>query len=67
MLVLNCFHSVARLRAHPWQNEIFDGDVEASMVQLRESIKCGEAWRAIYMRAVHAIQADTKVRQRAPA
>lgn len=43
------------------QNEIFDGDVEASMVQLRESIKCGEAWRACYMRTVHAIQQDTKM------
>jgi len=39
-------------------DDIFDGDVEASMVQLRESIKCGEMWHDIYERTVQAVAKD---------
>lgn len=39
-------------------NEIFDGDVETSMIQLRESIKCGEAWHEIFDQTVRAIRKD---------
>jgi len=38
--------------------EIFDGDVEASMEQLRQSIHCGKAWHAAYDRCVAAIAKD---------
>ncbi len=42
--------------------EIFDGDVEAAMVQLRESIACGRAWHQAYEKTVRAIEKDPKVR-----
>ncbi|XXQ31513.1 AAA+ ATPase domain-containing protein [Plasmodiophora brassicae] len=37
-------------------NEIFNGDVHASMVHLRESISCGVEWRRIYERTVEAVR-----------
>jgi len=42
-------------------SEIFDGDVEQSMVLLNQSIACGEAWHRIYDRTVLAIQHDTSL------
>jgi len=36
-------------------DEIFKGDVEASMVSLDETIKCGVAWKQIYRRTAKAI------------
>jgi len=40
-------------------DQIFDGDVQLSMVHLRESIACGDAWHDIYAQATRAIAADT--------
>ncbi|GMH50243.1 hypothetical protein TrRE_jg3287 [Triparma retinervis] len=36
-------------------DEIFKGDVEASMVSLDETIRCGVAWKQIYRRTAKAI------------
>ncbi len=44
-------------------NEIWEGDVEASMRQLQESIACCTAWRELYQRVVSQI-AKSGVRRR---
>ncbi|GBG32973.1 Dynein heavy chain 2, axonemal [Hondaea fermentalgiana] len=41
-------------------SEIFDGDVEASMVQLHESIAGGVAWKQLYKRTADAVAMHTK-------
>lgn len=38
--------------------EIFDGDVEASMEQLKESIACGKSWHQAYDKCVASIAKD---------
>jgi len=40
-------------------NEVFDGDVEASMVNLQESILCGVRWKTIYRQTGAAIRLST--------
>lgn len=42
-------------------DEIFHGDVVASMVTLRESKACGDAWHECYERVVKAIRNDPSV------
>jgi dynein heavy chain len=39
---------INRCRAKISLNEIFNGDVEDSMVSLQESIHAGEFWKEIY-------------------
>lgn len=41
-------------------SEIFDGDVEASMIQLHESIASGVAWKQLYKRTADAVAMHTK-------
>jgi dynein heavy chain len=40
--------------------DIFHGDVHASMVVLHESINCGESWKSIYKKTSEHIAAFTK-------
>ncbi|KAI8915474.1 dynein heavy chain and region D6 of dynein motor-domain-containing protein [Powellomyces hirtus] len=41
---------------------IFHGDVQSSMMNLQESINCGESWKAIYKRTCHHIAKFSKGR-----
>ncbi|KAK3256380.1 hypothetical protein CYMTET_34484, partial [Cymbomonas tetramitiformis] len=44
-------------------SEIFEGDVEACMVSLRQSIRAGEAWKKVYKTTAQAVSIREKKRQ----
>eukprot|EP00935_MAST-01C_sp_MAST-1C-sp1_P000961 g961.t1 len=46
---------INRCRAKISLQEIFDGDVEGSMVTLQQSIDCGDVWKKLYQKTVEAI------------
>ena len=46
---------IRRCCAHINLEEVFNGDVEESMVALTQSIKCGVAWKKIYRRTAKAV------------
>ncbi|GMI21327.1 hypothetical protein TeGR_g3290 [Tetraparma gracilis] len=46
---------IRRCCAHISLSEVFDGDVEESMVTLDQTIKCGVAWKQIYRRTAKAV------------
>ena len=50
---------IHRCRAKISLDDIFDGDVEVSMVSLEESIACGVAWKRIYKRTAAAVAASS--------
>ena len=46
---------IARGKASLSVRDILGGDVEGSITKLAAAIACGEEWKAIYRRTVHAI------------
>ena len=50
---------IHRCRAKISLDDIFDGDVDGSMVSLGESIACGVAWKRIYKRTAAAVAASS--------
>ena len=47
---------IRRFRQHIPISEVFDGDVEYSIIRLQESIDCGIEWKNMYHRTVDAIR-----------
>ena len=50
---------IHRCRAKISLDDVFDGDVDASIVTLEESIACGVSWKLIYKRTAAAVAASS--------